>query len=163
MSEAFKSLFEQIRQYEEYQATYEEEAKRQEERLEMLEQARKETYDLVVSDNADDLARQRLDKNDHDVAALKKTINREQSKARAKLRTMRARILHSQELVVENLAGELEKRQQDLAELKSTLIPRAEEQLAELNDRAVQLDEEVRQLRKEIRKTSRLDLDELVV
>lgn len=157
-----KKLLDQIKEYEECQASCVEETKRYEERLEALEKARKEVFDLVASDNANDLAHSRLDHGDREIADLKKEINSHQRKTRSVLHTMRTRILQAQEKADENLKTDLETKNQTLLQLKNELIPKAEARLGGLREKETEVKERIKQIRKESRKVTRLNLDRLV-
>ncbi len=156
-----KKLFEQIKEYEEYQTLREEEAKRYEERLETLEKARKEAFDLVASDNTNDIAHVQLDQDDIEIASLKKEIQAHQHKTRSVLHSMRTKILQTQEKATENLKTDLEKKHDTQLRLKSEIIPKAEARLASLRERETTIKESIKQIRKESRKVARLNLDHL--
>jgi hypothetical protein len=163
MLRTLKNLFEQIKTYEEVQMEVEKDQERAMEQLEALEIVRKETYDRVVTDNTDNVARERLDESEQEIADLKKQSNSEQKRARQKLRALQAGILQNQDKAVEELQGSLQKKQDALAKLRTSLIPKAKARLASLQERESVMEAEVRDLRKEMRKTSKINLDNLAV
>lgn len=156
-----KKLLEQINEYEEFQALRLEEAKRFEERLEILQKARNEAFDLVASNNANDVAHLKLDEDDVKIAALKKTAQAYQHKTQSLLHSMRTKILQIQEKANETLQADLEKNHETQLRLKKNLIPKAEARLTSLLEKEIRVKDSLKRIRKESRKVSRLNLDHL--
>lgn len=158
-----KKLLEQVKKYEDVLVVRKEEAKRNDERLESLEQARQEAYDLVTSDNANDIAHIQMDQDDNEIADLKKEIKAHLQKTRSILRSMRTRILQTQERAVENLQVDLRRKQETQTHLKNELIPKTETRLANLREKEKKLADQIHQHKKESRKITRMNLDNLAL
>jgi len=158
---ALKQFLDLTKDYRESLARHEKETQRLEEQLDVLEKARAEAFNAVADDHADGEAHLRLDTDDNRLAELRKEINAQQRKARAKLQAMRSRILQTQEKSVESLQQNLQKKQERHTRLKHETIPQAEARLAALIESDARIEEEIRSIQNEIRQMTDLDLDDL--
>lgn len=158
---SLKALQEKIKEYEEVRILHEDEMVRCGERLESMEKIRKEQYDIVATDNTNDLARNRLDKADKEIADLKTHMIADQHSIRARLCEMRDQILRYQEDVVDRLQTKLKAKQEVHGELKTVLIPKTEGELATLKEQARSVEEDIHALQHETQKVSGITLDDL--
>lgn len=156
-----KELTELIAKYEETRLEHDREITRLEGRLDTFENSRNEILKVVAGDNANDEARQRLDKEDARIDELKKKIAEEQDKERKKLLALKTKILQTQENVVKNLQRGIQDRHEQLQELREALIPEAEQRVADLRENERQIEKEVADLQKQSRKASALVVGDL--
>ena len=80
---------------------------------------------------------------------------------RGELPTMRSKILQKQEGTLKSLDQSLRAKHQEHTNLRNKVLPRAEKRVAALRERAASMDEEIRQLQKEVEEINQIDLDAL--
>jgi len=157
----YKTLLEEIQNLENHRARRAEEILRLNERMNALVHSREENSKLVARDNSNDEARMRLDNNDREIASLKSEIAALHRKMAAENRSMRRRVLEIQEKTLRALDSQLEEKHAEQDELKSTLIPEAENHVVALKERLVENQDEIQRIQKEIEEINHLDLDAL--
>jgi hypothetical protein len=156
-----KKLMDEIQAYEDYQSAQLEDIERLKKRLADLEKTRQESFDLVAGDNSNGHARQNLDATDRKIAELKKEIGSHNRRTRSRLRSLRARLLQTQEKSLGSLNLKIQECHREQTEIREKSIPEAEQHLTALQERARKAEEEIKQARKEIADINRLNLDVL--
>ncbi|HUT22951.1 MAG TPA: hypothetical protein VM492_01270 [Sumerlaeia bacterium] len=156
-----KKLLDEIKAFEEFHARQAEGQTRLVQQIEELERTRRQSYQVVARDNSDGLARQRLDEIDAKVEKAKKALQAHRRRTRNHVRSGRTRLLQSQEQALRDLEERSKRNHEEQAELRNVLIPEAEQHLAALKERRARAEEEIEQIRKEIERITRIDLDAL--
>ena len=154
-----KHLLDQIKEYDEYRARERDEARRLAAQLRELERQQKAVYDQLATDNANQESRREAARVDGEIAGLKKRIAENQQEVQTRLQAWKTRILRLQKETLDELGQELERKQAELAKLRTDEIPTVETLLARLRERASELENETRAIQKDIRKTTQLSPD----
>jgi DNA repair exonuclease SbcCD ATPase subunit len=152
-----KHLLDQIKEYDEYRARERDEARRLATQLRDLERQQKTVYDQLATDNANNDTRRQADRVDGEIAELKKRIAENQQVVQTQQHAWKTRILRLQKETLDEMGQELERKQGELAKLRTDEIPTVETLLARLRERASDLETETRGLQKDIRKTTQLN------
>ena len=154
-----KHLLDQIKEYDEYRVRERDEARRLAAQLREQERQQKAVYDQLANDNANSDTRRQADRVDGEIAELKKRIAENQQQVQTRLHAWKTRILRLQKETLDEMGQELERKQGELAKLRTDEIPTVETLLARLRERASELENETRTLQKTIRKTNQLNPD----
>ncbi|NQU44308.1 hypothetical protein HQ520_13545 [bacterium] len=157
-----KSLQEQIHSTVDFAARHAEDLKRLEERLLALEKIREENFQAFATDGSNAVAHENLDRNDRDIAELKREIAAHKRRTRARLRTVRGRLLQNQESALRELQTLLKDRQDEQGEIRNVLLPEALHRLAVLKEKTANNEEAVREIQKEIERINHLDFDSML-